>query len=328
MGRGTDSIKSRRGGGRAALLFALASSLGGCAGGSGPGSGGGRCEITEVATLPVLTARGVPMVRATLNGTPVAFMVDSGAASSTVTTAIADRLGLPVDYDHRIVMRGVDGSTFVYGAQIRRLGLGTAEARQAEFWRVDGENGTVAGLPFAGLFGGDFLANYDVLYDLPARRIVLYRDGGCRNDMQPPIDDPAFPLPFTVDAGNHIAIEAKVNGHAFPAVLDTGAARTLVSADDAAAAGVNRAALAKDRTIRAVGIAGRGLTAFLHQFDSFQVGGETRRPALLSVADTDVGSLVGEDFLRRNQVWVLYPHGVAWVHPVGPVTVLPPKATK
>lgn len=290
---------------------------------------GGQCELAQVATLPVLTARGIPVVRAQLNGTPVAFMVDSGAFASTVATDVATRLDLPVEDDQRRIFVGIGGDVVVYRTVVHRLGLGGAEARNAVFWRADDPHGTVAGLPLGGLFGADFLVNYDVLLDLPERRIVLYQERKCDGDIVPPLPDPAFVLPFSVDAGHHAVVEARVDDHPFSAVLDTGADVTAIGLDDARAAGVTPTMLKADLAFKDVGVDGRQVDANIHEFGSLAVGGEVRRPARIEVSDIQTGAVVGEDFFRRNQVWLFYGRGKAYVHPIGPVTVVPsPGASK
>lgn len=72
----------------------------------------GRCVMQEVADLPVLNDHAQPVIKAQVNGVPVAFIVDTGAAVSLVTPRGAALLSLPVDYDHRVLMQGTGGSVF------------------------------------------------------------------------------------------------------------------------------------------------------------------------------------------------------------------------
>ena len=279
--------------------------------------------MNEVSTLAVLTTRGQPMVQAELDGTPVAFVVDTGAASSTISSAAADKIGLQTDYDRRASLGGVGGNVFVYATKINRLSFGTAEARDQEFWRVEQPPFAVGGLPVGGLFGADFLSNYDVLFDLPNGRIRLFHGQNCDGPIVPPLSDPLVGLPFDFDDSRHIIVPARVDDHPIEAILDSGAGRTVLNLDDAHAAGVTQAMLDADRRIGSSGIDGRHLNDFLHEFRSLAIGDETRRPALLAVSDIVTPTLLGDDFFRRNQVWISYPHRMVFFHPVGAVQVLP-----
>ena len=86
-----------------------------------------------------------------------------------------------------------------------------------------------------GLFGADFLSNYDVDLDVPHGHLGLYRAQGCADDLQP-FDPPCFAVPFR-DENGHIALDIKLNGQALTAILDSGASATLIDAADAARAG-------------------------------------------------------------------------------------------
>jgi predicted aspartyl protease len=278
-----------------------------------------QCLMLEAANLPVLNDRGQPLVQAGINGTPVAFMIDTGAAASVVTSSVVNKLELPVDYQHTIVMNGTGGSTMTDSVRIDTLTLGPAHARRADFWRADFPRGTINSLPVAGLFGGDFLANYDVEFDLPDHRVSLYRERNCGSQVMPNWPDPLYSVPFRLERNTAVMLTMLVNDVPVDAELDSGAGRTVLDLDAARAAGVRRADLAPDQSYWGHGIDGNRTEAFLHRFNSLTLGAERRSPARLAVSDIQTGSLLGADFLRTHRVWISYPHDILWVHPVVPV---------
>ena len=291
-------------------MLAVLAMLAGC--GSG---GGGHCVMREAADLPVLNDRFQPIVRARVNDRPVAFIVDTGAGLSLVTPRAVGMLSLPVEYDHRILLTGIGGSVLGNLVEIRRLDLGHGVARNVEFVQAGAFGGTIDGLPVVGLFGADFLANYDVEFDLPAHHVGLYREQDCDARFAPPWQGNAYTLPFDLERDTQVKVPIRLDGAPLVVQLDSGAGGTILTLDDARSAGATPQALRDDRVVTTQGIDENRVKASIHRFAALDIGPEHDSPVRIAVGDV-TASLLGASFLRTHRVWISYPHQLLWVQPV------------
>ncbi len=274
----------------------------------------GQCVMREEADLPVLNDRFQPIVRAKVNDQPVAFIVDTGADLSAVTPKAVEALSLPVDHDHRVVMTGIGGSVLSNLVEIRRLDLGHGSARDVEFVQAGAIGGSVDGLPVVGLFGADFLANYDVEFDLPAHHVALYKEQGCDAHFAQPWPGDAYTLPFDLERDRQVKVPIRLDGAPLVVQLDSGAGGTILTLDDARTAGATPQVIAADRVVTTQGIDENRVKASVHRFAALDIGPEHDTPAQVAVGDVTV-SLLGANFLRTHRVWISYPHQLLWVQP-------------
>lgn len=249
-----------------------------------------------------------------MNGRKVAFYVDTGAVTSIVTPDAVRQFALHRSFNGaNMRLRGIGGSVEAPVVMIHSLVLGHGLARNIEL-PVAGDLGRpVQGLPVIGLFGADFLSNYDVDVDVPGHHFALYALQGCGSRIQP-IDQPFFEVPFRLE-DTKIVLELKLNGEPMTAFLDSGATRTTLTRGDARRAGVGRDAMAADRAGHAVGIDLNPVDMRLHRFGSLEIGNERMRNFPFAVGDTE-GSLLGDDFLHFNRVWISYPLQRLFIQPV------------
>ena len=295
----------------APILLAAILSAGGCA--DQPAQTG--CVMRELAVLPVLNDRRQPIIRATVDGVPVAFIVDTGARISTVFEPAATLLNLPTSFENRHLLVGTGGAVFARDVTIRTLQLGHMVARNVQLASAGRLHGQIGGLPLVGLFGGDFLANYNVLFDLPAHRVSLYREQNCGDHLRLWPDGTFYRLAFDLVNDTEIDVPIAINGHGVSAVLDSGASRTVLDSAAGREGGATDASMAGDPAIIGTGIDGNRNPMRLHRFDSLQVGPERQAPVRVEVGDTGV-TLLGADYLRSRRVWISYPHQVIYVQPV------------
>ncbi len=292
----------------ARLVLAMLLALGGCSAG-GPDS----CKINRLVDLPLLSGGRLPALEASLDGREVVFYIDTGASTSILTPTAVERFGLYGDSDHRMLLRGIGGEVMAPIVKVHRLVLGNGLVRDIELPVAGNLGGDVQGIPVLGLFGADFLSNYDVNIDLPHHHFAMYDLRNCGTNLRP-LDDPSFDVPFRLDQ-TKILLGVKLNGTAMTAVLDSGAMGTLVAQDDARRAGVTSAAMAGDRYGHAMGIDENRVAMHLHRFGSLEIGSETMRNFPFAVGDVDE-TLLGDDFLRFNEVWISYPLQRLFIHPV------------
>ncbi|MFT8778396.1 MAG: retroviral-like aspartic protease family protein [Gluconacetobacter liquefaciens] len=288
----------------------------------------GSCTIASVGDMPVLNEQGSPIVKASINGHPVAFIVDTGALITAIWTRQVDKLGLYSTF-RQVQLRGVGGDTLGTVVTARTMGLGAATVSDVSFVSVgkmmDGR--AINGIPVVGLLGADFLSSYDVVFDLPNHQVNLYDVRGCKG-LIPRWSGGFYSVPTDEDHIDQtkIIVRVKLNGHPMDAILDSGAQHTLITTDDARGAGVTKADLARDHTGIGVGIDDKKLVRFMHRFESFQIGPFHFDHPVMPVSETD-HSLLGAEFLRRHRVWIPRARNEIFVQPTGPFTPIDPPTT-
>ena len=200
---------------------------------------------------------------------------------------------------------------------VHDLSLGRGIARSLDL-PVAGEfPRPVDGLPVVGLFGNDFLSNYDVDVDVPRQHFGLYRATGCDAAMRP-FDPPYFAVPFREDKGQ-VVLDIRLNDRPMTAILDTGATMTLIDRNGALAAGVALDGLDADQVRTARGADSHLVAVRRHRFGSLEVGDERMNNFHFLVAPVGTGrTLLGRDFLRFNRVLISYPRHMVFIQPVAP----------
>lgn len=286
----------------------------------------GSCTIASVGDMRVLNDNGSPIVKAAINGQPVAFIVDTGSLITAVWPQQVDKLGLYSTF-RQVRLRGVGGETLGMVVTARTMGLGAASVSDVSFVAVgrmmDGRK--INGIPVVGLLGGDFLSSYDIVFDLPNHQVNLYDVRGCKGVI-PRWSGGFYSVPIDEDRRDptKIIVRVKLDGHPMDAILDSGAQRTLIAANDAHASGVAQSSLAGDRKGVSIGIDDEKLARFLHRFDTFQIGPFHFDHPILPVSETD-RSLLGAEFLRNHRVWIPRSRNEIFVQPTGPFTPIQPQ---
>ncbi|MCQ8241609.1 retroviral-like aspartic protease family protein [Rhizosaccharibacter radicis] len=284
----------------------------------------GRCTMVEQAVMPVVNNRRQPIVQATIDGRTVLFMVDTGARFSILSPQLVTELGLWPDENRKTRLLGAGGMIQAAPVEVRDMVIGGRHARHAEFLVAGGNIHVNDGRMFGGIFGGDFLASYDVDFDLPNKRIALYSEQNCGNHLDIGWPDPVYEMPFSLEHDTAIRVTMKANDHAFGAILDSGASGTILDLAAAQAAGVPASATAADRHFTSEGIDENQTRTVLHRFASMSIGAERRSPYPMAIGDIESGPLLGADFFRTHRIWVSYAHELLWIHPVGHVHQVEP----
>ena len=265
------------------------------------------CRVERRATVPVTRAGGLLLVPASINGTMVDFVLDTGAERSVVGLAAADRLHLARDE-----WVSTD-STGAGGRDRRRLGrpasfsLGGIALRRhtvaADSSVVVGPVlDQVDGRPVAGLLGEDFLSPFDLDLNIGAGTLTLYSVSDCAGRFLPWTEH------YTAIAAwrpvrNMLMLPMRIGGTSLQAELDSGAAATTVTFF-----GMLPLGLAAGGGITVRGFGAGSLAARTQHFPAVQIGDMTAAPADLLVAPIhtlrSVGVLLGADWLAKWHVWV------------------------
>ena len=199
-----------------------------------------KCEIGQVAALPVHVTPSRILLDGKINGQDVEIILDTGAQSSMIFADAAHRLGIALhDVDGSGQGWGAGGVVMVHRVQVRDLTFGDIHLTDLSFWAGGGTGGEAK---VAMLLGQDVLSNWNVEYDLAHGAIRLLHPQGCRGDdvvywadgyHRAPMHSPMY-------SGQVIDINVGLNRANVLATLDTGAPETTLTPEAAMRAGVLR----------------------------------------------------------------------------------------
>lgn len=304
------------------------------------GGAAGACTLQTVGELNVDLSRGAPVVDGEINGVAVKVMIDTGAVHTIITRTAATALGLvgrrlPDGYVFQI-----GGQTESYAANIKSLKIGTLTANDLPPMLIAGDLKGRSDVSM--LVGADFLSQFDVELDLGEHMIRLFKAQDCQPGQlvywNKPYSQAALVAPSGAYAPPQIQVEILLNGHRATAEVDTGAARTVVDAGVAAAAGEPPPAHPE--------LAGGGLGPALRptwtdEFASIAIGDENIAHAHVEVMDfakdfqaveeaedTRVAqhltaaplTLIGDDFLEAHRVMADFKdHVMVFSYNGGPI---------
>ena len=298
-----------------------------------------------MAVLPVQHESDGQVVTVDINGHPANLVLDTGAFATTLKRVSAERLGVrmsQLDQD----TYGIGGTRHTYRGTAKHMRIGNVSA--------DGM--VLAGLDFLdrpsdtgidGLFGMNMMAAYDIDLDLPGDHVVLYEaDGSCRKP-HVALAAPLYTVPLQfIEHDRQADIELSINGHPIRAVIDSGAARTILFRSAASRLGVDISALHAAGHALGYGIGPRAAPMLQHVFETVQIGDlriNNMRIAVIDQANASparvhVGSLLsdsslgetggeemllGADFMRKVHLWISHSsHTLIMQYPPQP-SVLP-----
>jgi predicted aspartyl protease len=262
------------------------------------------CKLTMVAQMPLRLQDRLPVLPAGINGKWVQLVVDSGAERTTISSAAADRLGLPHDPRYKVQLVGIGGATTSTDVTIDRLVLGgvhfPVERVAVGAFNLQNERGLNAD----GLLGADILLAYDIDIDVSHGMLTLYRSRICPN-MRPPWKEPAIELTGVEARKDRLLLPFDLDGAKGMALLDTGAQGNVLGLTMARRLGLTKQSLARDPAVRNTGTGGVTISR-LHRFGQLRVGPllEEAPEIVVLTSDFDVGdALLGEEFLQGRRVW-------------------------
>jgi predicted aspartyl protease len=269
----------------------------------------GGCGTVRLGQTTVAAPRNTPIITLLANETPLTLLLDTGAETTILTPAAAQRIGAQrprVEFQRQL--RGVAGSLQTSEVELRSFTVGGVAIPWRRV-RVAPVNVTsLFSGPLDGVLGADSLSSFDVDLDLPNNRITFYSKQTCPGAL------PAWTEPYVTIAagrskGDHLFFPVQLDGHGIGAFLDTGAQSTVLSAAAARGIGVTATLLARDRVAALRGAAGEEVSGRVHQFARLDIGPlAIRNPEIivteLRLSDADL--VLGIDFLRPRRIWLSY----------------------
>jgi predicted aspartyl protease len=274
-----------------------------------PIAAGGGCGTVRLGEATVATLRNAPIVTLSANEVPVTVVIDTGAETTILTPAVAQRIGAQrpqIEFQRQL--RGIGGTLPTTEVELRSFTVGGVPIpwRRVRVAPINVAN--VFSGPLDGVLGADSLSSFDVDLDLPGHRMALYEKQTC------PGARPAWTEPYArIGAGrsraDHLFFPIQLDGRRTDAFVDTGSQFTVLSTRAALDLGVNAAVLARDRVATVRGAAAEQLAAHVHRFAQLEIGAETIHNPEIIVTDvtlSDADLVLGIDFLRPRRIWFSY----------------------
>jgi len=262
------------------------------------------CNLQKRAETRVQVREGFPFVTASIGGTPVSMLLDTGAQGMLLTPGAVAALRLPIDPERGTRLLGTGGSRDAPNAILRDLRLGSLRVPDASVPIADLPGVPETAPPLAGLLGAPLLSAFDVDLDVPHGRMALYDAPGCGVALLP-VPPPYNVLPLEVTPEGEAFVPAKVNGVSLLALIDTGSRATILTEEAARRLGLGGPASANV----ARGVDGAPMPVRHLRIASLEVGTEVLKNAPISVSPLQLGQgdmLLGLDFLGRRRVWISY----------------------
>ena len=287
------------------------------------GNAAAECKLTQLGEWKVRVDGNQPIIDGAINGVRVPVLLDTGATTSMVTRDTAEKLDLARRPARGVSMLGVGGEQSPEVTQLAEFRLGESIRKD---WKVLVAD-TRASARFGFILGDDFFEQVDLELDLPRGAMRFYRSEGCER-ANLAYWNPQAGRTVKLESGGKPEFRAELDGNPVRALLDTGAAATVVTLPVARSAGFKPDAPDVVPAGCTAGIGARTADAWYARFDRLLIGNQLVRNPTLTVSDLwhnarraaggsfirrpprDVPEmLLGMDFLRTHRVFVTRAHG-------------------
>jgi predicted aspartyl protease len=275
---------------------------------------------------PLTIAGSVPMqvgvdgriyVSATVNGTPVSMLIDTGGFFTELSQAVVTALNLST-FHTGFRMVGLAGDTTNVATRAS-FTLGTMRSDRMDFMVMTPRHHLAPDVADAGgILAPNLFRNYDLDLDMAGRRLQLISQDHCDGKVVYWKSNALAEVPVRVTDVGHVLVPVRLDGRDLTALLDTGATVSLLNA----AAAESGFGLDRPR--------GRA-RVFTHDFRSLSFAGVTvSNPRLALVPDLirrNMGTplrgteshmpdvLLGMDILQRLHLYVAYKEQKLYITP-------------
>jgi predicted aspartyl protease len=276
-----------------------------------------HCQIDQVAEIPVEFVSNQVLAHGEIDGQPIKVFFDTGSMQSMIWRPAAVRLNLPLSAGPTTAhLYGVGGETRLQETVLKELRFGNFVVKDLRI-PAAGDIHTNFDL----LLGDDFWSVSSLEFDLKHHVVRMLNPNGCK------VEELAYwaktysmaDLIASPHDSRKIQVDVKLNGHMLRALVDSGAARSVVSKTIADGAGVSY----QEASARIGGIGTHSLESWVGTFQTFTLGDETIKNVQLRVAQLGnnlkgqkLGSrlpvnmmsapdmLLGADFLQAHRVLI------------------------
>ncbi len=245
----------------------------------------------------------IPMV---LNGQKVSLMVDTGGVFSVLSQSAANALQLkPKPLPHGLFFEFYGKTRLTQMVDVDSLAIGEAVVPNWDF--VLGPDSMF--LNDDGLIGANFLKGFDVDIDYAHSKLNLMAPDHCPGRVVYWTSEPYAEVPMDLDANWHITIPVVLDGKSITATVDTGAAQSSMTLEEAS----RLFDLAEnDLRLKRIGRPQSGSADYRYPFSSMTFSGvSVLNPDIVLIPKAKVTSgapplLLGASVLRQLHVYIAY----------------------
>jgi hypothetical protein len=262
------------------------------------------CRIDLQAALRLSFSNGFAVVETKIDGSPALLGVDTGAMTLLTPDAIKS-MGLPRDW-RRTRAIGTTAVLYTNNHIIADFEFAGRHYRRKSVPALAIPQDRSAAGSVKGLIGTDILADFDLDFDFPNRKLNVYTVTGCKT-VTPPGFTAATPLRFSFNGQRGAVLAAELDGKRLTAVMDTGAASFAITRTAARRLKVTASTVNTDLSLNATGAGNITVKQLHHQFRSLSLGSETIRDPLFGIMNTPVTAgdiLLGQSFLFTRRFFI------------------------
>jgi predicted aspartyl protease len=270
------------------------------------------CSLARFASLPMRTAPdGTVSIPVALDGHPVQMEVDTGSIVSSMAMDRAREFGLKMR-PAPAILYFMNNVPMALTSMLETVQLEQATAHDVMFYLSPPR---LFSPDVSGLFGPDFMRNYDVDFDFAGGNFSLFMPNTCAAAPVYWTREPYAELPLAVAHNGHISAHATLDGAALDVEIDTGSPRStmgLGQAKDIFGWRDDDPRLVKRRSERMNG--GAEIPVYHYPFAALTFEGiQVNNPDIDLVPDKSLGrgspAIIGMSILRQLHVYIGYTAG-------------------
>ena len=254
-----------------------------------------ECAPARLATVKAeLLPDGRMTIPVMVEGHPLSFLLDTGGVSTTIKWDLAKAMGLSVKQTPRR-LQGVGGSILNFALAGENFSVGEL--------RVENRPIYVESRPLRdadGTLAADILRGYDVEIDTARNSLSLYAAGYCA-----PSQWLGSAVAIDIAPSGHVRVPVKIDGVTLVAVLDTGAAVSMIGMRVAALLGIHPGS----PDLSPAGGSGP-FRVYAYPFRTLELGGVTVKNPRIVIADEGLipgnDLVLGIDALRGAHLAIAY----------------------
>lgn len=275
------------------------------------------CALRDVAQVTLArSAEGLLIAPVRIDGQAAELLLDTGAERTVLSGEGVRALGLPLDQWVSTGMEGVGGVERHRNADVASVTLGGLALRRRALSGVvslpvvPSLSRAFGGRPLMGLLGMDLLSMFDLEVDPAGPSLALHAVSGCVGRF-PPWQGAYSAVPAVLPRPGAMVAPVTVNGTRLRALLDTGAATTILDARAAA-----RLGLAEGTRGSARGVGPGALAIRSAELAELRLGDETWTHAPAAVAllpGLGYDMVLGMDVLGTRRLWLSFATSQAFV---------------
>jgi predicted aspartyl protease len=189
------------------------------------------CQRYRLASLPLTYDRaGRPQIEATIDGTKLQMMIDTGGIDSELNERTVEKLKLPkTRLETRARVYDAAGVPVLYSTVAGAFRIGAMSGKNWPFL-VSGDDAAFTGSDLSGgVLAPDILAKYDIEFDFGADKFAIFTHDDCPGRTVYWSMGDYGSLPFTIDDGYHIVAHASLDGTGIDVLLDTGSSLSVMT---------------------------------------------------------------------------------------------------